>query len=173
MSLPSWPLYCNSFYYSFPNSQRALLQEIQNSLACAVVKACHITHILHSIHCLRIAEHTHTHTHTQPFYDSQVLSGTIWEMVPEETFTHSHLSWSSTILICFIQLIRSMASSRFSPRAWQSISTISLQVFFGLPVDLAPFTSYSIHFFTQSSSFFRNKCPYHHNLFCCSTETVI
>jgi len=37
-------------------------------------------------------------THTQPFYGSL---GFVWdnpgEPVPEETFTHSHLSWSSII----------------------------------------------------------------------------
>ena len=31
---------------------------------------------------------------------------------------------------------------------------------------LEPSTSYSIHFVTQSVSSFRNKCPYHRNLFC-------
>jgi len=31
-----------------------------------------------------------------------------------------------------------------SPRAWQSFSTISVQVFFGLPLGLTPSTSYSI-----------------------------
>jgi len=51
-------------------------------------------------------------------------------------------------------------------------STISLQVFFGLSLGLAPSTSYSIHFFTQSSSYFRSTCPYNHNLFCCSTEII-
>jgi len=63
----------------------------------------------------------------------------------------------------------SMASSLFNLRAWQSFSTNSLQVFFGLPLGLAPSTSYSIHFFTQSLSSFRNTCQYYHNLFCCST----
>jgi len=43
-------------------------------------------------------------------------------------------------------------------------SAISLQVFSGLPLGLAPSTSYSIHFFTQSLSSFRNTCPYHRNL---------
>jgi len=37
-------------------------------------------------------------------------------------------------------------------------STIPLQVFFGLPLGLAPSTSYSKHFFTQSLSSFRNTC---------------
>jgi len=53
-----------------------------------------------------------------------------------------------------------------------TFSTISLQVFFGLPLGLAPSTLYSIHFFTQSLSSFCNTCPYHHNLFRCSTEIM-
>jgi len=48
----------------------------------------------------------------------------------------------------------------------------NLQVFFGLPLGLAPSTSYSIHFFIQSLSSFRSTCPYHRNLFCCSTEIM-
>jgi len=59
-----------------------------------------------------------------------------------------------------------------NPHALQSFSTISLQVFFGLPVGLAPSTSYSIHFFTQWLSYFRNTCPYHCNLFLCSIEIM-
>jgi len=76
------------------------------------------------------------------------------------------------IPICFLHLLRSMTSSLFNPRALQSFSTISLQVSFGRPLGLAPFTSYSIHYFTQSLSSFRNTCPYHRNLFCCSTEIM-
>ena len=37
---------------------------------------------------------------------------------------------------------------------------------------LEPTTSYSIHFFTQSLSSFRNTRPYHRNLFCCSTDII-
>jgi len=65
-----------------------------------------------------------------------------------------------------------MAFSLFNLRASQSSSTISLHVFFGIPLDLVPSTSYSIHFFTQSLSSFRRTCPYHRNLFCCSTEIM-
>jgi len=50
--------------------------------------------------------------------------------------------------------------------------TTSLQVVFGLLLGLEPSTSYSIHFFTQSLSSFCNTCPYHRNLFCCSTEIM-
>jgi len=46
------------------------------------------------------------------------------------------------------------------------------QVFFGLPLGLAPSTSYSIHFCTQSLSSFCSICPYHRSLFCCSTEIM-
>jgi len=35
-----------------------------------------------------------------------------------------------------------------------------------------PFTLYSIHFFIQSLSSFHNTCPYHCNMFCCSTEIM-
>jgi len=89
------------------------------------------------------------------------------EPVPEETFTHSHSS-----LICFLHLLQSMASSLFNLCVWQSFCTVCVQVFFGLPVGLAPSSSYSIHFFTQSLSVFHSTCPYHHNMFCCSTEIM-
>ena len=52
--------YCNSLYSNLPKSQITRLQQIQNSLARAVVKApkfCHITPILHSLHWLKITEH--------------------------------------------------------------------------------------------------------------------
>jgi len=54
--------------------------------------------------------------------------------------------------------LRSMASSLINLHAYQSFSTISLHVFFGLPLGLAPSTSYSIHFFTQSLSSFCSTC---------------
>jgi len=114
---------------------------------------------------------THTHTHNR-FTALDFVRDNPGEPVPEETFTHSHSLWSSIIPICFLHLLRSMASSLFNPRALQSFSTISLHVFFGLPLGLAPSTSYSIHFFTQSLSSFRNTCPYHRTLFRCSTEIM-
>ena len=62
-----------------------------------------------------------SHAHTQPFYSSldfvQYHTG---EPVPEETFTHSHSSWSSIMPICFLHLLRSMASSLFNTHALQS-----------------------------------------------------
>jgi len=50
---------CNSLYRNLHKSQLTCLQQIQNSLAHAVVKAaksCHITPILRSLHCLKITE---------------------------------------------------------------------------------------------------------------------
>jgi len=90
----------------------------------------------------------------------------------KKTFTHSHLSWSSIVpyllhpstAIHGILPVQSMHLTVFS--------TISLQVFFGLPLGLAPSTSYAIHFFTQLLSSFRNTCPYHCNLFRCSTKIM-
>jgi len=41
-----------------------------------------------------------THTHTKPFYGSlDLVRDNPGEPVPEETFTHSHSSWSSIIPI--------------------------------------------------------------------------
>jgi len=98
---------------------------------------------------------THTHTHTLLFYGSLDF---VWdnpgEPVPEETFTHPCLLWSSVIPY----LLRSMASSLINLHAWQSFSTIFVQVLFGLPLGLASSTSHSIHFFTQSLSSFRSTC---------------
>ena len=83
--------------------------------------------------------HYNCFTHTQPFYGSvEFVRDNQGEPVPQETFTHSHSSWSSIILICLLHLLRSMASSLFNPRALRSFSTMSLQVFFSLPLGLAP-----------------------------------
>jgi len=93
------------------------------------------------------------------------------EPVPEETFTHPP-SWSSSNLY---QLLPSTTIHSILPvqiRAWQSFCTTSLHVLFGLPLGLEPSASYSVHFFTQSLSSFRNTCTYYHNLFCCSINII-
>jgi len=74
--------------------------------------------------------------------------------------------------ISFLHLIWSIASSLFNLRAWQSFCTTSVQVLFGLSLGLEPSAPYSIHFFTESVSSFRNTCPYHRSLFCCSTKII-
>ena len=70
--------------------------------------------------------------------------------------------------ICILHILQLMIFSLFNLHAWHSFCTISVQVFFGLPLGIAPCTSYTIHFFTQSLSSFRSTC----NLFCCSTEII-
>ena len=113
-------------------------------------------HILPSHHT-----HTHTHTHNR-FMAVWILSGTTQLSRYQKKNSPSHTySGHQSSLICFIHLLWSRASSLFYSRAWQSFSTISLQVFFGLPLGLAPSTSYSIHFFTQSLYSF---CTYAHTI---------
>jgi len=116
--------------------------------------------------------HLRRDTHTQPFHGSLEF---VWdnpgEPVPEETFTHSHSSWS--------QSSQSAFSIYYDP--WHP--SYSIHVLYSLFHNLSPSflwstswpgtsTSYCIHFFTQSLSSFRNTCPYHCNLFCCSTEIM-
>ena len=56
-------------------------------------------------------------------------------------------TWSEIVnMISFVHLQQSTASSLFNLNAWQSFSTTFHQVLFGLPLGLAPSTSYSIHF---------------------------
>ena len=110
-------------------------------------------------------------THTQLF--NGLLSGTTWvgRYQKKHSPTHTHPDHRTSFII-FLHLQRSMASSFFSLWAWQSSRTTPLQVLFGLPLGLGPSASYSMHFFTQSSSSFRSTCPYHRSLFCCSTNAM-
>ena len=110
------------------------------------------------------------HTHTQPF--NSLLSGTtrVGRYQKKHSPTHTHPDHRTSFII-FLHVQRSMASSLFSLRAWQSSRKTSVQVLFGLPLGLGPSTSYSMHFFTQSSSF-RSTCPYQRSLFCCNTNAM-
>jgi len=84
--------------------------------------------------------------------------------------THTHPD-RQTSFINFCHLLRSIASSLFNLCAWQSFFIASLQVLFDLSFGLDASTLHVIHFFTQLS-FFRNICPYHRSLFCCSTKSM-
>jgi len=106
-------------------------------------------------------------THTQPFYGSvEFVRDNPGEPVPEETFTHSthrgHQSSLSAFSIYYDPYSIHVLYSLFQ----QSLSKFSLVYL------LAPSSSYSIHFFTQSLSSFCNTRPYHHSPFCCSTEIM-
>ena len=89
------------------------------------------------------------------------LSGTtrVGRYQKKHSPAHTHPG-QRTSFITFLHLQLSMASSLFSLRAWQSSRTTSFQVLFGLLLGLEPSTSYSMHFFTQSSSSFCSTCPY-------------
>ena len=113
----------------------------------------------------------HTHTHTQQFNGLWSRNTRVGRYQKKHSPTHTHPD-HRTSFINFLHLLWSTASSLFSLRAWQSFSTISLQVLFGLPLGLGHFTLYSMHFFTQSSSSLRSTCPYHCSLFCCNTNAM-
>ena len=100
-------------------------------------------------------EHTHTSILWPFVWDNQ------GELVPSPTHTHPAHQPS---FISFLHLPQTIASSLLNLRARQSFRTTSNHVLFGLPPGLEPSTSYSIHFFTQSLSSFRNTRPCHRNL---------
>jgi len=75
------------------------------------------------------------------------------------------------VFISFFHLLRSIASSLFKLRAWQSFCTTSVHVLLGLPLGIEPSASYSIHTFTQPMSSFRDTCLYH-RVFCCSIKII-
>ena len=95
----------------------------------------------------------------QPFYCP--LSGTTKVSRYQKKHLPTHHPDHHPIFISFFHLWRSIASSLFKLRAWQSFCATSFHVLFGLPLGLEPSTSYSIHFFTQSVSSFCSTCPYH------------
>jgi len=67
--------------------------------------------------------HSRTHTHTQPFYSSlDFVRDNQGEPVPEETFTHSHLSWSSIISYLLPPSIMIHGILSFNLRASLSLS---------------------------------------------------
>ena len=117
-----------------------------------------------------LLSHSHLHTHTQPF--NGPMSGTtrVGRYQKKHLSTHTH-PVHQTSFINFLHLLRSIASSFFNLHAWQSFSATSVHVLFGLSLGLGPSSSYSIHVFTQSSSF-SNTCPYHHSLFCSNTNVM-
>jgi len=120
---------------------------------------------LHKVTC-QIWTTTATTIVLQPF------SGTTRVSQYQKKHSPTHHPDHRLIFIGFFHLLQSIASFLFKLRAWQSFSTTSLHVLFGLPLGLEPSTSYSIHFFTQSVSSYRNTCPYHRSLFCCSINII-
>jgi len=98
--------------------------------------------------------HTHTHIHNH-FMALWTLSRTtrVSQYHNKHSLTHTYHGQQSS-LICFLHLLQSMASPPCSIYVPNSLFSQSLQVFFGLPLGLAPSTSYSIHFFSHSCLLF-------------------
>jgi len=90
----------------------------------------------------------------QPFYGP--LSGTTRVRRYQKEHSPTHHPDHHTTFISFFHLLRSIASSLFNLRAWQSFCTSSFHVLFGLPLGLEPSTSYCIDFVAQSMSSFLN-----------------
>jgi len=94
----------------------------------------------------------------QQFYGP--LSGTATRVSRyQKKHSPTHHPDHHPIFISFFHLPRSVASSLFKLRVWQSFCTTSFHVLFGLPLGLEPSTSYSIHFFTPVSVFFSQYMP--------------
>jgi len=89
-----------------------------------------------------------THARTQPF--NGLWSGTtrVGRYQKKHSPTHTHPD-HRTSFINFLYLLRSIASSLYILHAWQSFSTTSLQVLFGLPLGLHAFLYPIIIFFSQ------------------------
>jgi len=79
------------------------------------------------------------------------LSGTAQVSRYQKKHSPTHHPDRHITFISFFHLPQSIASFLFKLRAWQSFCTTSLHVLFGLPLGLEPSTSYSTHFFTQST----------------------
>ena len=109
-----------------------------------------------------------THTHTQMF--NGPWSRTIRVGRYQKKFTNSHPSRSSDILYQLppFTTIHSILCVQFTCLT-VLFDNLSLQALFGLGSS----TSYSMHFFPQSSSSFRCTCPYYCSLFCCNTNTML
>ena len=59
-----------------------------------------------------------------------------------------------------------------NPKSRKTVVCVSLSKFSSLTLGLAPYTSYSTHFFNQSLPSFHSTCLDHCNLFCCSTKIM-
>jgi len=115
--------------------------------------------------------YTNTNTNTTVLWLSDFAQDYPGEPVPEQTFIHSHVLWSSVIPYL---LPPSIKIHGIFP-----VQYTCLTIFFHnhspsslwSTFDLAPSTSYSIHFFHPLSSFC-STCPYHHSLFCCNVKIM-
>jgi len=136
-----------SFCYATPvgNHFHCQLCHHQHQLCCATVT--NSIFRKHSFFCccsLKWAKVIQQQQQQQLYYGP--LSGTTRY---QKKHSPTHHPDQHPIFISFFHLLRSIASSLFKLRGWQSFCTTSFHVLFGLPLDLEPSTSYSIHLFTH------------------------
>jgi len=130
------------------------------------------------LYCTRITYYCtvlllHTRTHAQPVYGSlDFVRGNPGEPVPEEMFTHSHLLWSSIIPYL---LPLSITIHGILPVQFKYLTDF----FQNLSPSFLWSTSWpgTLHFILHTFLhpiivFFRSTCPYHCNLFHCSTKIM-
>jgi len=88
------------------------------------------------------------------------------ELVQEETFADHQPSSTS-----FLHLLRSVATSLFNLHVWQFLHKLSPSLLWS--ASWFATLHFILHTFLHPVlSYFRNTCPYHCNLFCCSTEIM-
>ena len=111
------------------------------------------------------ASGTHTNSCFMAFW---ILSRTTWVSRYQKKHSPARTCRShQSSLICFLHLLRFMASSLFNLRAWQSFCTISVQVFFVLPLGLAPCASYNHTPYISSPNHCLLFAPHDHTIAAC------
>ena len=123
-----------TLYHNLPNYQLNRLQQIQNSLVCAVVKApksSHITPILKSLRWIKVNEHIEYKllsltykvlTTSQPNYLNNLIS----VQPPRSTRSSSVVSFSRPPTVSSLKITH--RSFRYaSPRLWNQLSDSFLQ----------------------------------------------
>jgi len=84
----------------------------------------------------------------------------------------THYRYHHPIFISFFHLPRSIASSLFKLRAWQSFAQpLCMSSLVYLLVWSPP--PHIPYIYSPNQCSFRNTCPYHRNLFCCSINKEI
>jgi len=89
---------------------------------------------------LPISTHTHTHNHFMALWILSRITK-VSQSQKKYSATHTYSDHQSSF-ICFLHLLRSMASSLFNLCTWQYFYTIPVHAFFGVHLGLASFTSY-------------------------------
>jgi len=124
-------------------------RELTNCVECFMYLhvQCTTTTVLQPLSKTKVSRYQKKHSPTRTYSDHQL-----------SFVSFLHLQWSVKSIIpfhftCLTVFLHNLYSSPL-----------------GLPLVPAPFTSYSLHFFTQSLSHFATHA--HRNLLCCGTEIM-